>query len=404
MVFIPLKSAFVAALLTLVAGAPLQKRSGGVVSIPMKKNVNYSRSHNGTLHRRDDAGSPTELDFTGVRYFLDYDIGGQTQSSILDTGSSDTWTFSNKAWDHGFDPSESKDYTWDSDDFEAAYGDGSNRVSGTWAKDTVSVGGATVEQYDFAYLNQTMQNFPDNRGIFGIGPESAQSKDETYPSYPHRLKQAGAIDSNSFSIFDSSEDHTDATLILGGIDEAKYDGPLYTLKFDTRNYLLKQYYSIDFSFQGTKYAGGVLDTGTPFVLLPKDVIDPIAEKYGAEWNDQQGAYIRDSPSDNKDPLTFDLGGIPVVVPGEDLFVEYEGLYLFALSPHLSTPQLELNIIGDPILRQLYLYFNLEDNEVAFSNVTITDESKVTAISDTGSLPNSTPAPDQEQIQDGCVIC
>lgn len=391
------KFATVVALLTLVLGAPISANvSDKVVQIPLKKSLAGDKS----LKRRS-TNDEEQLDFTGIRYFANYTVGGQTQTAILDTGSSDTWLFSIKAWSGGFDPSKSDTYKWENNDFSEAYGDGSVSIQGTWAEDTVGFAGAEVPNYSFAYLNQTSEYFSDNLGIFGIGPKAAESESPQQATYVERLKEAGIVQSNSFSLFTGEED-SEASLLIGGIDTAKYKSPLYTLPFETNEIYSSVYYSISFEFQGVKYGGGVLDTGTPDVLLPQNVADSLAAEYGATWNDDYQAYLRSTEPTNLPGLDFEIGGITITIPLGDLFVLDGAVYRFGINRNIVEPGYTLNILGDPILKQLFLLYDIDKSLIAFAPIIKTDESTLVAVGDT--IPDSQPAPDQTQAPSSCVIC
>lgn len=391
-----------AAAFSLTAAAPFVERSTpGVVNIPLSHRkstaprfINSTRIPHESAHRRRDEPE-TSLQFTGERYFVDYEIAGQTISAILDTGSSDTWAFATGASGSNlFDPSSAKSgYKWVNNDFEDAYGDGSNTVHGSWGEATITLGGASVDNYPFAYLNQSDILFPDNRGIFGISVWEAEAADPPYTPFVQRLKEQGTISSNAFSLYLSNEDATEAELILGGIDSAKYDGQLYTVPWSSGELdILSAYYGVDFEVEGQKLSG-VFDTGTPQILLPQNIADSLAEEYGFYWNDYDQAYETTIKPDfsGKKGIDFNFSGVNITVPTEDLILEEsEGIYLFSVARSIDEIFFSLNILGDPILRQLYLVFDLDNKQYALAPVKYTDDSNVQAI--TTSIPGAKAAP------------
>lgn len=393
-----LKFATLVALLSIVLGAPISADiNRNVIQVPLKKTI----LTNDDLKRRS-MNYEEQLYFSRLRYYTNYTVGGQTQSAILDTGSSDTWLFSVNAWSGGFDPWKSYSYSWKNDDFTAAYGLGYVSVSGTWAEDTVGFAGAEVPHFSFAYLNETSGRFPDHRGIFGMGPRAAENRRPSQPTYVERLKEAGKIRSNTFSIFSGADD-SEASLLIGGIDTAKYKSPLYTLPFETNTIYSRYYYSISFEFDGVKYGGGVLDTGTPYILLPRSVADTVAEKYGCIWDEDYQSYLRfTEPSDYSPGLDIIIGGISIVVPVQDLFTVNQGIYRLMISHSLNYGRYSLNILGDPVLKQLYLLFDNDNHGIAFAPIVKTDDCAIVSVGDT--IPDSQPAPDQTQAHQKCFYC
>lgn len=392
-----------ASVISISIAAPLAERGApGVLTIPVSHKIstaprftNSSRiAHPGrSLRKRNDP--ETSLDFTGERYFVDYEIAGQKISAILDTGSSDTWAFATgSSGSNLFDPdSATSGYKWLNNDFTDSYGDGSNTVTGSWADATVTLAGASVDNYPIAYLNQSDNLFPDNRGIFGISVKSAESAPTKYTPFVQRLQEQGTINANAFSLYMANEDATDAELILGGVDSAKYKGPLYTVPWSSGEFgILESYYGVDIEFQGHSFSA-IWDTGTPQILLPQDLADSAASDYGFSWDSYNEVYASQTKPDltGRTGLNFTISGVEVNVPAEDLILEEDqGTYIFAVGRSISEFIFELNILGDPILRQLYLVFDIDNKQYAFAPVKYTSDSDLKAI--TTSIPGAQPAP------------
>ena len=98
--------------------------------------------------------------------------------------------------------------------------------------------GITVDQQIFGVANASNQTAV---GILGIGP----SKGGFNASYPYALMLSnmvaqGHIQSAAFSLDLRDFDNATGSLIFGGIDKAKYSGPLQQIPFET----------IDFQVQG----------------------------------------------------------------------------------------------------------------------------------------------------------
>lgn len=386
----------------LAAAAPLSERAStsGVLGVPVSHKqstaprfTNSSRVGHPGRSSRKRSDPQSSLQFTGERYFIDYELAGQTITGILDTGSSDTWVFATGASGSNlFDPSTASGYTWLSNGYHEAYGDGSNQVSGTWADASVSVGGASVGDYQFAYLNQSDTLFPDNRGIFGIGVQVAESANPQYTPFVERLKEQGTISSNAFSLYLSNEEATEAQLLLGGVDLAKSDGQMYTIPWSSGTFgIYSSYYGVDAEVMGTQFSA-IWDTGTPVLELPQSVADKVAAEYGFSWSDSSEAYLTTTEPDltGKSGLNVSFSGVEINIPAKDLILaDYDGTYEFAVSRATPDGLIQTGCMGDPILRQLNMVFDLENHQYGIAPVKFTSESNVQAITD--SIPGAQPA-------------
>lgn len=381
---------------------PVTKRSNsGAVEVSLQKGKT-SKRHDSTFRKLQASIPDSTLNFTGIEYFMDYKIGDQWMKGILDTGSSDTWVFSTAAGanEFTFDPqkaSNSSSYKWFSNGFSAAYGDGSNTVSGSWASDTVTVGGASVENYPFAFSNVSSTTyFPDNIAIFGISVEEAVTRTPKYKPFTQRLYEQGTIDSYSYTIYTTNEGETGATLILGGIDTAKLDSPLCRLprSFDGSDLhgLSSDYLAVDTSTDNGDTFQAIWDTGTSLLLLPESVADDIAGTYGFEWDFESQAYIsQNGDVTGKPPFNLTFSNFTVQIPPEDMIAEEEdGIYLFAVGRGESELFENIYILGDPILRQLSFTFDVENNEYAIAKVKHTSDSNVVPIN--SSIPDAQDPP------------
>lgn len=387
--------------LGVLLAAPLDTRDADpkVLQVPLSRQNStgpraWRDNHFRYLHGLSKRSDPeTSLQFTGVRYFIDYEIGGQKITGILDTGSSDTFPLAKSAGgSNTYDPSSSSTYQYISNNFTESYGDGSENVSGAWAKDTVSVGGASVEGYQIAFLNQSTSLFSDNKAIFGISVENAEAAVPKYPPYVQRLKEQGTISANAFSLFLTNEDATEASLLLGGVDLAKCDGQLYTVPWSTDGFMGGSYYAVDAEFNGQEIQG-IWDTGTPQLALPQNIADSIASKYGYSYDSSSGYYTKFGLTnmDNQEGITFSFSGVNITIPAKDLLFEDLGVYSYlALARSIEGDGLTLNIFGDPILRQMNLVFDLDNKQYGISQVKYTTDSNVQAITD--SIPGATAAP------------
>lgn len=357
-----------------------------------------------TTSSSDTSGPTGDLNYTVSRYFLDYEIAGQKLTAILDTGSTVNVCFLKDLetlFYNAFDPSKSSTYEWMNNNFTAAYGTGSNKIAGTWAKDTVTVGGASVDDYQFAMLNKSVETFEENRGIFGLSLKQSETSENKYPTFPERLKSQGTISSNSFSLYTadpgeinlSNEDPSaPGKLLFGGVDLAKCDGPLYTVPWSTTPVLSDRYYTIDTEVNGVEFTG-IWDTGTAEILLPEHLAESVAHKYGYYFDLLGSIYIKFGPTNmkNQEGLTFNFSGVNVTVPAEKLVVaDFGFMSILGVGKAIQDKNYTLSILGDPIMRQLNLVFDIDNKQYGISNIKHTSDTDVQAVTD--SIPGSVPAP------------
>lgn len=368
--------------------SPSKRSDNGVLEIHARKGKAATR-RDSTFAKLQVSLPEATLNFTGIEYFIDYDIGGQSMVGIMDTGSSDTWVFSSAAGanNYTFDPiqaANSSHYKWLDNTFQAAYGDGSNTISGSWASDTVTVAGASVDNYDFAFANNSSPDyFPDNIAIFGLSVEDAETRTPMYKPFTQRLKEQGTIDSYTYTIFTTNEDSTEATLLLGGIDSAKYEGPLIKLPRSflgsQLGLLASEYLAVETEADDGSQFQAIWDTGTSQVLVPQTIADNMADIYGFTWDGDLEAYVSHTNDvTGKPPFNLTFSGYTVQIPPEDMILDYEeGYYLFSLGRGLSELGIfNIYILGDALLRQISLTVDLDNNEYAIAKVKHTDESNI----------------------------
>ncbi|KAI8890249.1 acid protease [Backusella circina FSU 941] len=213
----------------------LQKRDGGVF--------------NGSLY--NDQGS---------QYLIEVGIGNpaQTFPVTLDTGSADLWVPSSECPSsscpfYRFDVSKSSSFKNLEKPFNIQYGIGS--VNGTYATDTVTVAGASVQNQQFGLASSTADILQPNpsaggpgsdtpepynssssqveaNGILGLGyPALTQANSQGEgPYYPFvfNLAKQNIIKEPIFSIFLDSitKQGWSGEIMFGGIDETRYTGNL----------------------------------------------------------------------------------------------------------------------------------------------------------------------------------
>ncbi|KAG2179228.1 hypothetical protein INT43_002078 [Umbelopsis isabellina] len=225
-----------------------------LLRVPFKK---VAKPNGHRLTKRDPFQSSLYND-NGSQYLINVDIGTPAQnfSVALDTGSADLWVPgtscpTNTCPYAKYDSSKSSTFKNTNEQFGIIYGSGS--ANGTYVTDTVTVGGATVQNQQFGLVtttadiltNQgslgggvgsspsvTQNSGPVSDGIFGLGyPQlTASTSDggQVYNPFVFNLVQNKVIADPVFSIYLNTASATgnSGEIIFGGVDQSKYSGDL----------------------------------------------------------------------------------------------------------------------------------------------------------------------------------
>ncbi|OBZ82782.1 Mucorpepsin [Choanephora cucurbitarum] len=328
-------------------GNPLEEARKKYNLITKRQQLDKRAEHNAPLY--NDQGS---------QYLVQVGIGTPAQNFTvtLDTGSSDLWVPSTQCPQsncpfYRFDPSKSSTLKQLNAPFAIQYGIGS--VNGTYYTDTVTVGGATVQNQQFGLASMTediMQADPsaggpgssapdsyntssnqnvEGNGILGLGyPGLTQANSQgegAYNPFVFNLVAQNIISDPIFSIFLNSVSETgwSGEIIFGGIDDSKFDGNLTYLPVaslttrssgstssrqssSTNSSQANYYYWMVYgqglgvtnsntgsnpSWRLRELGAFILDTGTTLTYLPASVATDIVTAFAGERN---FAYDRQS--------------------------------------------------------------------------------------------------------------
>ncbi|KAI7886066.1 acid protease, partial [Lichtheimia hyalospora FSU 10163] len=299
--------------------------------------------------KRDDSFSAQLYNAQGSEYLVQVAIGTPPQNFTvtLDTGSGDLWVPStacptSECPYSRFDESASSTFKNIQSAFNVVYGIGS--VNGTYATDTVTIGGVSVQNQQFGLgtstsdilTNPTMvggsdssspnndnQGTPIANGILGLGypalTASANKLDTTYNPFVFNLVEQNLIQQHLFSVYmnSASADGWAGEVIFGGVDSSKYTGNITYVpvaQISTSSIPLKKragnnnyYYwmvhgqgiqvssndnhsSAQISLAGDS-AAFIIDTGTTLTYFPNTMADQIASALVGNGN-----YALDSSS------------------------------------------------------------------------------------------------------------
>lgn len=355
----------------------------------------------------------------GMVYLATMFVGSDRQKvlPVLDTGSSDLWVMassnpycaSEDCTGMKFDPSSSTTFENTSEPFNIEYLE-EKGASGFLCKDTVEIGGASVKNAYLAVADEASIT----QDVFGVGYTAGEAVakldidsgtySNSYPNYPVSLKNEGLINTVAYSLYLNNMEAKDGTILFGGVDHAKYEGTLGILQtivmlpeyVDFPTSLTVLLYSINVKSGDTAcplitdFAAPVLfDSGTSFGMLPNDTIGVMASAYGYKYNPEIGYFEGNCSLIDFDGFEFNFSGVNVTVPPESLLYPgpIDGECILAIQP---APTFLNVIMGDVFLRNFYIVYDLDNNQIALGQAKYTDESDIEEIGST--IPRATYAP------------
>ncbi|KAG1176462.1 hypothetical protein G6F70_000232 [Rhizopus microsporus] len=304
----------------------------------------------------------------GSQYLVEVGIGTPPQKFIvtLDTGSADLWVPSTECPSNAcpfsrFSASNSSSFKSLNQNFGIQYGIGN--VNGTYATDTVTVGGATVSNQQFGLATFTKDILQPNpsaggegssapgfngsansnqieaNGILGLGyPALTQANSQggnAYNPFVFNLVSQNLIKEPIFSIYlnSISKSGWSGEIIFGGVDQSKFEGNLTYLPVagltSRRSSALggnnsKFYYWMVYGqglgvqnanhgsnpYWNLKEMGAfILDTGTTLTYLPTSVATEIVSAFagsnGYALDRSSGVFAVDCNTANS-PARFEL--------------------------------------------------------------------------------------------------
>lgn len=331
-------------------------------------------------------------------YTTELELGspGQKFRLLLDTGSSDTWVISkDDTYDCGygscdytgqFTKNQSSSYQ-EMDDSFAFYYLGGN-AKGKWAKDTLSLNGVSIPNFQFGLADDAFGVDPLT-GIVGVGPKSLEFTKSKYPNLPEALKEAGHINKVGYSLYlDDDNGH----IIFGGYDKAKFEGDLVKHKMTDDKRIQVDYSEVRVSGtlcspedEGDQHA--LLDTGSTLSYLNDKTLNRVFMKlpvFVGDFMEDQGAYQISCMPPQFD-VSFKFGDQDLHINGSDLIIPVSrnwsdldgGCYFGITSNNNSNHR---NILGGTFLRSVYAVVDLEDKTVSMAPIKKTGDSDVKELS------------------------
>ncbi|GAV54356.1 hypothetical protein ZYGR_0AL00880 [Zygosaccharomyces rouxii] len=402
----------------------------GKISFSKHYGRTYQEARQNELSDKAAAGNDDgiiDISNQNVYYSASIYLGtpGQELSVLLDTGSSDLWVPQSGGFhcpdesdcqsDSGnFDPSSSSSFKKNDtvDGFSIQYGDNSY-AAGYWATDDLRVGDITVKDMTIAVADDT--NSSD--AVFGISYRGLESSifsndlqdPHEYENFPYLLKDQGIVKRNAYSLYLNAPGASDGSVLFGGVDHNKYSGNLYTVPVLENEGGPDPWQRFVVAVRGVGVKGnqeqttltttpfvGLLDSGTTAVYLPEPVADMIAKAYGGSFDDDPEvlAYIIQCPG-NDEKLVFNFGGFNIETSLANYITERHGdQCLLNIVPSDG----EMAILGDYFLRDAYVVYDMDNNEISLAQANFDSNEDIEAI--TGPVPSATRAPGYSQSYNG----
>lgn len=391
----------------------------------------HRRLHTASISRRQDDTVTSSLENEITLYFINVTVGtpGVPFQLHIDTGSSDLWVntpnsqfcqrYAQYCDESGvYTSSDSSTYKLVSaNGFNVTYADGS-AATGDYVSDTLAISGTTLQNFEFGVA--TVSNSPE--GILGVGYTSNEGASQPggatiYPNLPQALADAGAINSNAYSLYLDDLDASTGMLLFGGVDRSKFSGELTTFPIiPTYGYYSE--FLIGLTGIGQNGNAGsllsnqaiavLLDSGTSLMYLPDAVVNSLYSAYGTTYNANAGAAIVPcSLASQSGSVDFTFSSLTISVPLSELVVDLQSgpsgsTCAFGIAPAGNSG---IAILGDTFLRSAYVVYDLQNNEISMAQATYTNSASdvVEIQSGTSGVPDSTPVASAVTAVDSSVV-
>ncbi|CCG83030.1 Aspartic proteinase sxa1 [Taphrina deformans PYCC 5710] len=378
------------------------------------------------LHRRATGPATAPLaitnDAAGYTAAIRFGTPAQTLNLILDTGSPLTWAastnisaFTPSGGTAGettaalekeictskgcYNPGSSSTYAdTPAQVFAISYVDTSEAV-GEIISETASFAGLSVPNFEFGLA--TYQYNPSSSGavagIIGLGPavtldgfpsvadaiSAMANSTETPFTSPTLLDQfvaAKVIASSAFSLYLDAEGN--GSVILGGVDAARYSGPLTVVPIVEPADRSLQVTLLSVGFNGSTAAAStasvdnivVLDSGTTVVYLPTNVVSLIASSLGGTVQGSQ-PVVPCSAITATTTIDFHFQNGATIRTPVELLVDAVGRSKGQQVCQIGVVGVSSDayfLLGDYFLRSAYVVYNWDQQQIALAQVRYAD--------------------------------
>ncbi|KAG2225245.1 hypothetical protein INT45_001468 [Circinella minor] len=427
------------------------------VTVPLVRNQegHLSQIRRSVKEKRQVHKEPL-FNAAGREFLIEVDIGTPAQrfNVTMDTGSATLWVPSTdcsmlKCPYERFNASQSSTLNQTNTGFQIEYGIG--MANGTYAMETVSVGGLTVTGQAVGLANETddiLGTFTEgySNGIMGFGFPSMNAFRGYSQDIPFvfNLVNNNLIPEPIFSVYLNSAFHYgySGEVMLGGIDESKYSGqltyaPVMAYQMTDITGQTKSVYiywtvggtgirsSSGYSTNFDQLQGFVLDTGTTLTYVPdqvaSDLVQSITKKDPKSIYDVfNGVYRVDCSLGSQDQnveflvatstqaannqLNLTVSLRELIIPIDDAETPEEAnecAFGIAPFPQNSLTGSAVNfILGESVMRSFYTVHNMGQQTVGIARAI---SSSTGGRSETGDNDNSEGATASSNLIQSLVI-
>nr|DBA31116.1 TPA: hypothetical protein GDO54_007022 [Pyxicephalus adspersus] len=323
------------------------------------------------------------FDYMNAQYYGVVSVGTPPQnfSVVFDTGSSNFWVpscycLSDACIIHdNFKPFLSSTYEHVGKFFTIHYGTG--QLVGVMGKDTLQISNITIGKQDFGQsINEPGRTFvlAQFDGVLGLGYPSL-AVGNAVPVFDQIMKQK-LLDKPIFSFHLNKDDDFQygGELILGGIDNTLYKGPIHWIPITQKGYWqirlenIKVHGKIQLCVNGCE---AIVDSGTSLITGPSADIKELQKLIGATPM-FFGEYVVDCMYlSNLPSVTFTIGNRDYTITSEQYVIKEQSVKspvcLTGFQPmDLTTNSGPLWILGDIFMSKFYSVFDREHDRVGLA--------------------------------------
>ncbi|CAO3648226.1 unnamed protein product [Cunninghamella blakesleeana] len=412
---------------------PHTTSSSSIIRAPLiKKQIHPS------LTKRDKSSTIELYNDNAFIYLIDIGIGKKNTQHFtvgLDTGSSDIWVPNVKCPKaqcqlNTYDAKKSITFEPVNKPFEIEYARG--KAEGEYIKETLMIGDIEIQHQQLSIINNLtdIELFPEStidkstpslNGILGLAfpslmVESEESDTKSSPStLPPSIMESmmnqHLIQKQLFSIYLNQKDVLgySGEIVFGGIDHSKYKGdiaylpvvPIQSHQTKKKEPIFAHWNHQSKTYHFDKRSLFVFDTGTSFTYFPKNIVKQLIRDI-LPANEVGEAYERIPTAGNaykidcqyKSSNKFIQLDLPIPsfmksnhrlvsiqIPISNLILPVDGQCAFGILPNDDVEFDEfylsnMHIIGDTILRSLYLVFDMENKQIGLAAAKKADSSVI----------------------------
>lgn len=290
---------------------------------------------------------------------------GQTMSVVFDTGSSDMWvpTEDGSLGKPHFKFHESSTHTPTADLFKITYGSGT--VTGTFCRDTVTIGDVRLINLTFAEVSDAtgLKNWGRMpfSGILGLGfPKLSRSPDI---AVMQALVNSGQLDKPVFGFYLAT--NAPGELVLGGVNPDHVASDFTWVNVAHESWWTVKLDAVKLGGMATLTVTelAIVDSGTSLLAGPERDVEAIAALLGAQKF--QGLYVVSCDA-SLPRMSFVLGGHEFSLTPKDLVIDRIGNLCILGMQTISVAGEQLWILGDVFMRKYYVQFDWGQRRLGFA--------------------------------------